>query len=697
MTLVDGYVLFPGDANWKESLRGSRDWETGIETALAGNEERWALIANTKKSLSFLVTLANVQQLAILTDRIQAAQKSAKACCPHYGRGLKIAGNVSGDEVEFDNPGTLAVGDFVFFQRMDMMGEGSYDVREILSEAAGVFTLDSAVSQTYLAGTYAWPVFFGCLKVETLTAQRGTTGQLRLTFGPPVETNAQLDDECSSGGTIFPVLAYATQDACNTLRLQWYRSINASSYKVLAGDAPGGPYVEVDTTTDLYLEIEAPLFLPEYYVVVAVRDDLESDESNEVKIEAITLERVMRVIQERRRQSFAWSSSAASGAGDWILWANYANLYFGVDPGKYPVDGFYDAQVFSAPGVVDSAQVYVMLQDISDAFHDDNWLNNFGVDGDWEAAPLIQVHGAFAGTVGKKESMGDWSAQVYTEENYEEKMRELVSRICDLEWLCLQADTQNHENRYVNSNGLKYWQFSFGGLQEVFCFAPSFGDLTDNHSRGWANLENNSLWDKAFNFHYNNGDEASPVSYSPSEAYGDTYYDLGPINAFIGQWSAVGTYASREGEHGNHWAWTVNSYCVRGEVFLDLTGVTLGSDAKVFLWVKQFADGANAVSGQATPISSALIAHWGYWASGTPSLGTDWAQTITESEAQPNLPAGAGATTPVEFLNEGTAFEGYQDAILNTHSSNWQLEDQVVQVYRSPKIQDGHWIHYAML
>jgi hypothetical protein len=174
--IVDGHVLIPHRANWREQPDWQRAWRTEIGGGLVGHEARIAPRVAPRIRLSWTISARDLQDRALLEARLIAARKSGKACAPYWGRSCVLAADVTSKTVTLEpTPWKWFVGDWIFL--MDPTGE--FDVREITGVAATTLTLSQAVSRTYAAGLQVWPVLFGRLIAEEIAAETSHRGHIR--------------------------------------------------------------------------------------------------------------------------------------------------------------------------------------------------------------------------------------------------------------------------------------------------------------------------------------------------------------------------------------------------------------------------------------------------------------------------------------------------------------------------------------
>jgi hypothetical protein len=174
--IVDGHVLIPHRANWKEQPDWQRAWRTEIGGGLVGHEARIAPRVAPRIRLSWTISARDLQDRALLEARLIAAKKSGKACTPYWGRSCVLATDVTGKTVTLEaTPWKWVIGDRIFL----MDAAGNFDVRQVASVAANTLTLSHAVSRTYAAGLQVWPMLFGRLIADEMSAETSHRGHIR--------------------------------------------------------------------------------------------------------------------------------------------------------------------------------------------------------------------------------------------------------------------------------------------------------------------------------------------------------------------------------------------------------------------------------------------------------------------------------------------------------------------------------------
>lgn len=177
--LVNGHVLLPHVANYAREPEWNRAFQNEIVDSEFGAESRFALRGVSRLGLSWSVTTQDIQDDARLIDRIIAAKKTGLACSPAFGRGIKLATNVTGTAVVIaPTLWPLAQNDYVLLSN----GSDAYDVRQLAAVAGVNLTLSAAVSRTYYSGTFLWPLIFGRFSCDAIDALLSEIGEASLSI-----------------------------------------------------------------------------------------------------------------------------------------------------------------------------------------------------------------------------------------------------------------------------------------------------------------------------------------------------------------------------------------------------------------------------------------------------------------------------------------------------------------------------------
>jgi hypothetical protein len=163
MQTINGYTLFPHQADWSTQPDWEGDWESGIGTGVLGNEQRLGLRALPLHSITYAITAASLQERCRLDARLDQALKSGLAAVPYFGMGspLAVPANAGGNSVTVQdavNPWAWAIGDYAVLLGLD---DTVYDVLPVTGVAGNVLSFGAG------ALTYSWvavwvrPLMFG--------------------------------------------------------------------------------------------------------------------------------------------------------------------------------------------------------------------------------------------------------------------------------------------------------------------------------------------------------------------------------------------------------------------------------------------------------------------------------------------------------------------------------------------------------
>ncbi len=160
--IINGHGLVPELPNWQSGVELSRRWETEIQETVTGAEDRGAMRTVPLRELSYEIAPLTQAQRARFEDRLRAVLKSGKAAVPFWGRASDLASNASGTSAELATTNwPWQVGDFIFFLDAANLENPVHAVRQITAKAGLTLTLDSALPQTFAAGSLVRPLLFG--------------------------------------------------------------------------------------------------------------------------------------------------------------------------------------------------------------------------------------------------------------------------------------------------------------------------------------------------------------------------------------------------------------------------------------------------------------------------------------------------------------------------------------------------------
>lgn len=200
---VNNHVLFGQSADWRKPPEWTRLWQSEVASAVTGKQSRNSLRATARHSLSFQITPGSEIEQAILDDAIRAAKKLGLACAPFHGRGCRIDGTFTGDELICGRGWDWQAGDFVHVEN----GSG-FEISEVSAAAydggAGLWTLtlDDVLTGEYTS--YVRPLIFGKFDCGEMEAITPALGPVKLTIAELTNARtAQIGEvEAPSGAGI---------------------------------------------------------------------------------------------------------------------------------------------------------------------------------------------------------------------------------------------------------------------------------------------------------------------------------------------------------------------------------------------------------------------------------------------------------------------------------------------------------------
>lgn len=160
--IINGCVLFSHGANWATAPACQRIWETEIAESLPGAEARQALRATPRRSLTFTITAATLQERSRLDARLDAAKVSGYACAPLHGRAAFLAAATAAGVNTLtlaSSSWAWAAGDYAILIADDL----TYDVQPVVGvdNTGLVLTLAGNTTYGWAAGALCWPLLFG--------------------------------------------------------------------------------------------------------------------------------------------------------------------------------------------------------------------------------------------------------------------------------------------------------------------------------------------------------------------------------------------------------------------------------------------------------------------------------------------------------------------------------------------------------
>ncbi|HXG46252.1 MAG TPA: phage BR0599 family protein [Methylomirabilota bacterium] len=189
-TVNNGHVILPHLPDWSFPVEWSREWQTVVNGTVAGGEARASMRQRPLLRLKYTVSAFSHRESAILEDHLRAALLAQKAAVPYWGRGQKLAADVTSTTVTLEpTPYAPAPGDWLFFGDALAGETDEWDVRQIVAVVGGAITLDSPVSRTYLAGQLCWPMLFGSVTAEQVPLVSSHHGRYTIRFEENVATS----------------------------------------------------------------------------------------------------------------------------------------------------------------------------------------------------------------------------------------------------------------------------------------------------------------------------------------------------------------------------------------------------------------------------------------------------------------------------------------------------------------------------
>lgn len=201
---INNHTLFGQCADWRQPPEWSRLWQSEVSAAVNGQQSRHALRAVARHSLSFLITPGSLTEQAQLDDAVRQAKKTGLACAPFWGRGGRIVGTFTGDELVCGSGWDWQAGDFVYVENSSGF-EISEVTAAVLDAGEWTLTLDDALTGDYLG--FARPLLFGKFNCGEMEALKPTLGPIRITIAELVNSRSvQLGAVEAPGGAGIGVM-----------------------------------------------------------------------------------------------------------------------------------------------------------------------------------------------------------------------------------------------------------------------------------------------------------------------------------------------------------------------------------------------------------------------------------------------------------------------------------------------------------
>lgn len=204
MTTINGYTLFPHDANWGKLPKWGRRWQTGIATGLTGRETRGGFRSLPLQSLTYTINTRSISERGTLNIRVHEALKSGLACVPFFGRGTALAAAATaGDStVQISDVSTIwewAVNDYAILLGSDY---SIYDAWKVTDVTGDVLTLDGTLANSYPINHAIRPLLFGKFTISSIDILHPHHDATTVTVTQLAnERNAQLGTVTPDAGT----------------------------------------------------------------------------------------------------------------------------------------------------------------------------------------------------------------------------------------------------------------------------------------------------------------------------------------------------------------------------------------------------------------------------------------------------------------------------------------------------------------
>lgn len=530
-----------------------------------------------------------------------------------------------------------AVGRWIYL----LANDGTLHVSEVTAAIDGAdedtLTLATAPTADFTLGQFHVGFLYCVRQIgdHNATDWDGDEAQIPISVTTKIETEPSAD-----AGMPAPIVELQAAYQCGvSYKIEWIDFNDGATYEILYSDTGSAPWTSMVTGLTVFeYELPTPTLRDRSYILRASVLDSTSGDSNIVTLQAITVEAMMRTVQERLRVSQGAPAAAADVTGSWALWPNRHSPDT-TNPGHYPEEDFYAADIADpVNGVTYSVALVTAIAQVMEGFSG-SWKTT----GDWNGLVTIPDHDAT--------SLGIPVSSGIDASNYKVALLELVDSVCLMKWLAVQADQTDIAIKslfvYKTAGGPLDAPLNFKSAREAADCANDHKDTVD-----WADLVWLGDWNHSFGFSSGN---------LCGEKYRAGTTSSGPISVDAHlQWVFMTTVGP-----SSVYAWEAALGNIRGKLSVDLTNY--GPDGGLTMFYFPASNDAEA---------NGVIYPKDQWNDATPDIGpgitfSNWTSLgfVLNSSAQRVCPlvAGGGA---------------------------WILADQLVRVYKSPLREDAHWSYY---
>jgi hypothetical protein len=206
-------------------------------------------------------------------------------------------------------------------------------------------------------------------------------------------------------------------------------------------------------------------------------------------------------------------------------------------------------------------------------------------DEDFHGEAAARVHSVTAnGVVAPREYVQTMPGVIVDADNYEDTLRDVVDRFCDLNWILVDATQTDLEARGGAAVAFKIVECPLA----AWALNPQAVETLESLALGGFYAGSWGAPGTQKTFRYDNSGEFVPASGFEGLTYGEyTTFDLGPRSRICG-FTDSHVYTSRVGEVANHYAWNYAVENTRGKVACDLRAFISSEECVPFRWWDEY-------------------------------------------------------------------------------------------------------------
>jgi len=440
MPTINDHELIASTPLWNSEFDAGERFDTEIAAALRGGEDRAALIQKPWRSMRLPFQFRTPAERGAFDLAVREGLRTGRVAAPYWPRPCETTAFGS-DTIDVADTWTWAAGDYAWLEE-----DGAGEVVQIASIDALELTLEDTIAGTYTAGcALLYPLLFGMIEREHSLISPDIDAPV-LQFSEPSALGDYAGYSCAAAAEPPETAAFNVCDGNPELtltlmecpleyRISWPPVFAASAYVIYEADTEEGTYTVRSEESVMF---DAPSGV--YYIDVRIVDLLnasrwikvapsfgesEGTVGAPVEVPTITIERVMRTVQERRYRATKANGYTTAGGyalasgNEYVDWPDRV-LGGAGDPGNYPADAYYLADLTAA----EAATAQTLVQYIADVLKHNGWLAFYFNTDDMDALDGVASHTMLSTT--------QLPALTVTTGNYLASLETLAEYCCEL-------------------------------------------------------------------------------------------------------------------------------------------------------------------------------------------------------------------------------------------------------------------------